>query len=560
MNDQKTWELYISEAQELLESLESDVVELEKNVTDDLINNIYRNVHTIKGNSGIVAFDVVAGFAHELEGLLEPVRKGDEIVTAELIDIILGSIDWLKKAIFHHEDEDLENDTEKINLLIKIKALKEGGIEEIDTGDDETLSGENGGSFAVAREGLSVKDTSGLSENESKVEAGKEKKQRNIMKKTLRIESDKLDDLINIVGEIVVAESNVKEVAREIGEGRLIESVSILSRLIEDMRDRTLNIRMIPIEDTFRRFDRIVRDLSSQRGKQVNLVLSGGETELDKTLIEKISDPIMHIVRNSIDHGIDVPEERIKKNKPGKGTINLKAYHETGSVVIEISDDGDGLNRDRIFEKAVTSGLLNADEKLSDSELFQYILYPGFSTADSVTEISGRGVGMDVVKKNIESLRGTVFIESETGKGTTIRLLLPLTLAIIEGFMVEIGSNPYILPFEMVTECFEIPEDDMRHGESASFINLRGDLLPVLDLGMLFNEKKQDYEHYNVIVVQYAKMRAGFVVGRLIGEIQAVLKPLGKIFDKLKWISGATILGLGDVALILDVPKLIQYV
>ncbi|MCP4134245.1 MAG: chemotaxis protein CheA [bacterium] len=381
-------------------------------------------------------------------------------------------------------------------------------------------------------------------------------------KKSIRIDPEKLDNLINLVGELVINGANVKQLSDLGNDNDLSESVSRMSRLIEEIRDSTMNIRMVQIGETFGRFERIVRDLSKQVGKKIDLVVNGGETELDKTLIEKISDPLMHLVRNSIDHGIDTPEERQKKGKPVQAKIYLNAYHETGSIVVEIIDDGNGINKEKIIARAIERGLLQTKQvqHLSEEEIFRFIFEPGFSTAEEITSLSGRGVGMDVVKKNIEGLRGSVAIESTEGEGTTVRIHLPLTLAIIDGFMVEVGDAVYVIPLDMVIECTEISLDEIKGQESGNFVNLRGDVLPFLHLRELFDESGTIPKRENIIVVEYAHKKAGIVVDKLIGEFQTVIKPLGKLFNRIQWISGATILGTGDVALILDVPMLIQHI
>ncbi len=379
-------------------------------------------------------------------------------------------------------------------------------------------------------------------------------------RKSIRIDADKLDELINLIGELVITGANVRQLAERNSDADLGEAVSSMSRLIEDVRDSTMNLRMVQIGETFKRYERVVRDLSRERGKDIDLVIAGGETELDKTLIEKISDPLMHLIRNAADHGIDMPDIRAGQGKPRKGVIQLNAYYETGSIVIEVIDDGNGLNREKIFQKAVERGVIQSDQKLSDDDLYQLIFEAGFSTADEITNISGRGVGMDVVRKNIEALRGSIIIESEEGTGTTMRIHLPLTLAIVDGFMVKVGDSYYVMPLDMVTECTEVDISELNAKEGGNFMNLRGEVLPFMRLREFFSEESQAPERENIIVLEYARTKAGLVVDKLIGEFQTVIKPLGKLFMNLQWVSGATILGTGEVALILDVPKLIQHI
>ncbi len=382
------------------------------------------------------------------------------------------------------------------------------------------------------------------------------------MKKTstLRIDAEKLDNLINLVGELVISGATIKQISDEdtIERNNLNKSVAEMSRLIEDIRDSTMNIRMVPIGETFKRFERVVRDLSRDRDKEVDLVITGGETELDKTLTDMISDPLIHLIRNAVDHGIDMPQERINKGKPRRGKIHLNAFHEAGNIVIEVSDDGDGLNRDKIYTKALNAELIQPDQQISNQELYQFIFQAGFSTAEKVTSISGRGVGMDVVKRNIESLRGMVYINSEPGEGTLVRIQLPLTLAIIDGFMFQVGESPFVIPLNIVHECTETRKESLQSKDGSRIINLRGEALPYVSLRDFFKVEGNEPDLINVIIVEYKGAKTGLVVDSLAGELQTVIKPLGDIFQNIDWISGSTILGSGDVALILDVPKLIQ--
>ena len=377
-------------------------------------------------------------------------------------------------------------------------------------------------------------------------------------RKSIRIDSEKLDELINIIGELVITGANVRQIAEHYQIGEILQPVLTMSRLVENVRDRIMNIRMVKIGETFNRFERVVRDLGREAGKEVDLVINGGETELDKSIIEKITDPLMHLIRNSLDHGIGTPDERIKKGKSRRGSLVLNAYHEAGSIVIEVKDDGNGLNREKIRKKAVATGLLQQNQQVEDADLYQLIFEPGFSTAEKVTNISGRGVGMDVVKKNIESLRGTVAVESEEGLGTTTRIHLPLTLAIIDGFLVQVSGAYYVVPLSMVKEVFEVSREELSKKEGANIINLRGEVLPFMRLKDFFEEPDTQSTSENVIVVEVARKKAGLVVDKLEGEFQTVIKPLGNLFTELQWVSGATILGSGEVAFILDVPRLIQ--
>jgi two-component system chemotaxis sensor kinase CheA len=376
----------------------------------------------------------------------------------------------------------------------------------------------------------------------------------------VRVNADKLDELINLVGELVIASAGATLLARTCDNDPLQESTSTVSGLVEEILDGALRLRMIPIGDTFNRFRRVVRDVSQELGKDIELIISGAETELDKTVVEKIGDPLMHLLRNAMDHGIESAEARLAAGKPLKGHLHLNAYHDSGSIVLEIADDGAGLNRDRILEKAQERGLIAPGATLTDQEIYNLIFEAGFSTAQAVTNLSGRGVGMDVVKRNITLLRGTVDLDSKPGQGTVIRIRLPLTLAIINGFLVGIGQSTYVIPLDMVQECIELSEDDRHTSREQGYLDLRGEVLPLVYLRDHFHHDGPSARRQNVVVVRYAEHKAGLVVDDLLGEFQTVIKPLGKLFGALRGISGSTILGSGAVALILDVPALLSQI
>ncbi len=374
----------------------------------------------------------------------------------------------------------------------------------------------------------------------------------------VRVRADKLDELITLVGELVIAGAGTRLLALRAGLGDLIESTSTMERLVEEIRDGALSLRMVPIAETFGRFKRVVRDLGRELGKEVELVLSGTDTEVDKSMAERIGDPLMHLVRNALDHGIEPPEVRVQRGKPACGRIHLNAYHDSGVIVVEVNDDGGGLDRRRILETARVRGLVAPGQEPDEKELLDLVMEPGFSTAGEVTNVSGRGIGMDVVRRNVEALRGAVAIDSVDGQGTTVSIRLPLTLAIIDGFLVGVGGSGYVVPLEMVVECMELGAEDRAAIASRSYINLRGRVLPLLRLREVFEVPGEAGRRENIVVVQYAGRQAGFVVDSLVGEFQTVIKPLGKLFERLSGISGSTILGSGEVALIVDVPHLVQ--
>jgi two-component system chemotaxis sensor kinase CheA len=392
----------------------------------------------------------------------------------------------------------------------------------------------------------------------------KQKQVKEVEQQSVRVNAEKLGDLINLVGELVISSAHTELKAKQTEQAELLETVENLTRLVEEIRDATLSLRMVQIGDTFNRFKRVVRDLSKDMGKKIDLQIVGGDTELDKTVVEKISDPLMHLIRNSLDHGIEKPDVRTANGKPETATVKLEAYHDSGSIVIEISDDGAGLNPEILTAKAIENGIISANQQLTLPEIHRLIFAPGFSTAKEITNISGRGVGMDVVNKNIDALRGQISVNSELGVGTSFTIRLPLTLAIIDGFQVQVGKSSYVIPLDLVEECIALDEQQAKKGE---YMNLRGEVMPYIHLSDVFNDEDslnstadKPGRRYNIVVVEYAGQKAGLVVDELLGEHQTVIKPLGKVFQNLKGISGATILGSGEVAMIIDVPGLIRRV
>jgi two-component system chemotaxis sensor kinase CheA len=373
--------------------------------------------------------------------------------------------------------------------------------------------------------------------------------------RVVRVDAARLDAMIDLVGELVIAGAAAQLAAEHKGDPLLKEALTSLSELVERIRDEALSLRMVPVGDIFGRFPRVVRDTAKELGKDIQLLIEGEETELDKSMVDKLGDPLMHLVRNAIDHGIESGHRRRQAGKADYGTVWLNAYHESGSVVIEVGDDGGGMDRDRIRARAIERGLLAADAILSDQDLLQLVFEPGFSTSDTITSLSGRGVGMDVVKRNIEALKGQIDIQSVSGEGTVVRLRMPLTLAIIDGFRVGVGTSTFVIPLDLVIECLDLPGDEV---SPQQYLNLRGEVLPFLRLRALFEIDAPPPSRQAIVVVQYGANRAGLVVDRLEGELQAVIKPLGQLFRGVKGLTGSTILGSGAVALILDVPDLIQ--
>lgn len=375
----------------------------------------------------------------------------------------------------------------------------------------------------------------------------------------IRVHADRLDEVINLLGELVIAGAGAAMLARQTQQRALLEANQQVSRLIEGIRNSTLKLRMVPIGETFARFRRVVRDTAAELGKEVTLEIIGGETELDKAMVERIADPLMHLVRNALDHGLETPEQRVAAGKTRQGTLTLNACHEAGGILIRILDDGRGIQRDKILARAWERGLLEQGVTPPDNDILNLIFAPGFSTAETVTNLSGRGVGMDVVRSNVEALRGSVSISSEVGKGSCMEIRLPLTLAIIDGFLVSVGSSKFILPLESVVEVIADRETATAVDERGRCcVELRGEVLPVVNLRTLYALDSPPPERSSVVVVRSGTRRYGVMVDNLLGQHQTVIKPLGLMLRSLRGVSGSSILGTGEVALIFDTAALSQ--
>ena len=375
----------------------------------------------------------------------------------------------------------------------------------------------------------------------------------------IRVQADRLDEVINLLGELVIASAGASLLARQSRQGTLIEANQQISHLIEDIRNGTLKLRMVPIGETFSRFRRVVRDTAAELGKQVAMEIVGGDTELDKSVVERIADPLMHLVRNALDHGLESAEARLAAGKPAQGTLTLSACHESGNILIRIIDDGRGIDRERVLARAWERGLVEPGVRPEDADILALIFEPGFSTAEKITNLSGRGVGMDVVRRNIEALRGSVTISSTEGEGSQVEIRLPLTLAIIDGFLVGVGASKFIFPLDAVVEVIESRESHApidAHGRG--MVELRGQVLPVVDLRVLYALDSPAPERSSVVVIRSGGRRYGVVVDQLLGQHQTVIKPLGRMFRSLRGMSGSSILGNGEVALIFDVHSLCQ--
>jgi len=520
-----------AEATELLAGLERDFLALEAASDPAAIEGVLRSVHTLKGNSLLMGFPAASEVAHRVEDLLARLSQRTRPVTAELVTLLLQAVDALRLMLAAQGSEGREApDVPELQRRLK-----------------EAAGAELPPESAPGREGAAA-------------ERPAEAAAHPAAERTLRVGLDRLDRMLDLTGEIAIARGRLTamlEQAERYPPQELLEAHHDADRLYLDLQELVLKARMVPIARAFQPFARTLRDLCEAAGKLVRLEVSGEDVEVDTTVVEFIRDPLMHLVRNAVDHGIEAPSVRKKLGKEYYGTLKLRAFHDAGSIVVEVEDDGAGLDRERIRARAQALGLLQPGEERSDAELFQFIFAPGFSTAERVTELSGRGIGMDVVKRNIESLRGSIAIDTRAGAGTTLHMRLPLTLSIIEGFSVRVGEETYVLPLQSVLECVELPEAERRQGR-AGVLNLRGRPLPYLRLREHFAVEGPPPARESVVVISQGRGQAGLAVDALLGQGQTVVKPLGKFFQHVSGVSGSAILGTGRVALILDIPSLLE--
>lgn len=488
----------------------------------------------------------------------------------EIEEIFEFVIDDVSLAIFKHDDldslskllESQEDETLKNLFLDECIYSSEELLGEISKNEKtvETKQQEPVQKQENSDKQIETKTEKTL-EKQTDTQVKTKKKKESQKSFSLRVDSGKLDQLITQISEMVIANAKITQIATDKEDTDLEEAVNVLTDMLEEVRNGIMNIRMVQVADSFVKFRRIVNDTAKKMGKEIDFVIVGGETELDKTVVEKISDPLVHMLRNSVDHGIEIPEVRVANGKNPKGRVELKAYPDAGTIVIQISDDGAGLDKDKLLKKAIKNGIVNEHDNLKDKEIYELIFEAGLSTADQISDISGRGVGMDVVRRNIQDLRGVIDIDSTLGKGTTFTIRLPLTLAIIDGFLVQAGDTKYVIPLENIQECIELTDEYKQTMKGNEFINLRGEILPILDIKSYLNSgQEEDIEQReNVVVVRYANTVIGLQVDELYGEHQTVIKPLGDIFENVEGVSGGSILGTGEVSLIFDIPKLIDH-
>ncbi|EDM24089.1 hybrid sensor histidine kinase/response regulator [Caminibacter mediatlanticus TB-2] len=624
---------FLVESFEMIEEMDNDLIELENNPDDlELLNKIFRVAHTIKGSGSFLNFNKLTKLTHHMEAVLDKARKGELKITPEIMDVILESIDAMKAILEYIRDNkndespdvDIEPIVKKLDSIVngtfgkdenteeekKGINVEEITLENVDELDLESLppeeldaileklvdevnqpkeeketkeeiqedtkskkdEQENQEKKEESKNEIEIKEEKPIKQ-ESKKEITKKdiKKQiANVKEQTIRVDVKRLDQLMNLIGELVLAKNRLIKIYNDVEERyegekfleELNQVVSSISIVTTDLQIAVMKTRMLPIGKVFNKFPRLVRDLARELGKKVKLIIEGEDTELDKSIIEEIGDPLVHMIRNAVDHGIEPPEERKKKGKPEEGTIWLRAYNEGNMIVIEIKDDGKGMDPEKLKKKAIEKGIITPQEaeNMSDKEAFMLIFKPGFSTAEKVTNVSGRGVGMDVVKTNIEKLNGIIEVDSVPGKGSTFKLKIPLTLAIIQALLVASQEDLFAVPLSNVIETVRIVEEDIYTIEGKSVLKLRDEVLPLVNMADIFEiEKILEPEKYlYVVILGLGATKIGLIVDRFIGQEEIVIKSLGEFLKGLPGIAGATIRGDGRVTLIVDVASLMK--
>jgi len=523
-------ETFLTEASEGLQEMERSLLGIESNPGDTAkLNDVFRAAHTLKGNAAALGFDSLAAFAHVVEDLLEALRKHRLAATTRIISLLLKTVDALRLEVSAacHGEKTIAPAHLALQLEVE-ECAKAADVPSVD------------GAAAQATSTGTDADTT---------------------KRTLRVDISKLDAMLDLSGEIAIAQGRMGRLLREFSGsavGELSEANREIEQLFKQLQEQVMNVRLVPIAPLFQSLLRPVRDMSHSIGKVARLNILGDEVEVDTRVYELLKDPLLHMVRNAIDHGIEAPDARQAAGKNRCGTLTLTARQSAGSIVIQLTDDGAGFDREKILAAARAAGTIADLDRLSDTDVFRLCFTAGLSTSSEVTSLSGRGVGMDVVQRNIDALRGKVEIDSKLGAGSTITIRLPLTLAIINGFGVQVADETFIIPMEFVEECMEMP-NGLPKGNAEGVINLRGDALPFVRLRSIFDIHGGSTDRENVVVMQHENGCTGLAVDHLLGECQAIIKPLNRLFQNVAGVSGSTVLGDGRVALILDVNALIGH-
>lgn len=652
-------DVFLEESREHIQSLNNNLLSLEESPSKEVLDEIFRSAHTLKGMAGTMGFSQISEITHEMENLLQDIRSDKLVVTPDLIDLLLECVDILEALVedvavnSQESNRDIESIVEKLrqrnfDLLetktedkpistrkkdifneYELKLIKEavdrklsiwkitieldndcllksaraflvfktmeslGDIIKTDpivqdiedekfdrefiiylvtsSSKDEILK-----SLDSVSELKSVKidavESSVLNEPKAKqksvVNNKKSKPIKNLKhvkkpSKTLRVDIDRLDNLMNLVSELIIIKTRLEDLDEKGDIQKRRETIEYLERITSNLHNAVMKVRMVPIENVFNRFPRVVRDLSRELSKKISLDIEGAETELDRTIIDEIGDPLIHLIRNSADHGIEGPEERRKMGKPEEGTIKLKAYHDGNNVVIEVSDDGKGIDTEGVLKKALDAGLLSEEKaaKLTEKQILPFLFEAGFSTKKEITDVSGRGVGLDVVKTKIESLGGSIDVQMKKGEGTTFSISLPLTLAIIQALMVMVGNEKYAIPLSAIKETVIISTDEIKKVQKREVTLLRGNVVPIIRLRKILdvndNINKNDEKELILVIVRRREKDVALAVDGLLGQQEIVIKSLGNYLKDIKFIAGATILGNGEVALILDADALV---
>ena len=575
---------FLIESEELLEGMNQDLVALEQAPDDtELLNRIFRALHTIKGTSGFLNFDPVVRLSHRAEDVLNTLRRSEVEFSRRIMDALLAARDQLSIMLQDIREGGLK-DYALDGLIAELEAVQKPAPAPSRLGDILVAEGviapgalqdvlqQQAQSGEIRKIGELLVEKGLASQTDVSNALARQKRQADsvIAAQTMRVDVRKLDELINLVGELVLERNRLFQLSRELSMGRLemqhlteafSQSTARLSFITEELQAAGLRARMVPIDTVFRKFPRLVRDVAHNLKKEVDLLVSGEDTELDKTMVEMIGDPLVHLVRNSLDHGLELPDVRESAGKPRKGTIRLEARQEGDQIIISVADDGAGIDPARIAKKAMEKGLVTADRlrTMTTREILDFVFLPGFSTAEKISDLSGRGVGMDVVRSNLTKLNGTIELESKLGAGTTVFLRLPLTLAILPVLLVEVGNEIYALPLRSVVETARIRATELHRFEGSELLHLRGETVPLLRLRQIFkvqyraDEKGSD----KVVILGIGEKRIALLVDNLIGQESTVIKPLGSYLHHCSGIAGATISGDGRVRLVLDPADLL---
>ncbi|MBE2215510.1 MAG: chemotaxis protein CheA [Opitutaceae bacterium] len=565
------------EAVDHLGQIEAAVLQLEGDPGNrDAINSVFRSFHTLKGVAGFLHLKPINRLAHEIESVLDDVRTDKLEFHQGITDVVLAGRDLIEKLVAQvgdviHANRQPDTAIPVSQLIVRVRAVAkretaaaspaaaEAPVAPVATPSAPAPVATTEAAVVPAPEAPTKVAAPAPQTGNSAGATAASRQESN----TIRVQTGKLDSLMDLVGELVIAQSQLVEGAREAGNGSgtLHRTVGHLARISKELQHTAMSLRMIPIKPTFQKMARLVRDLAVTAGKQVSFEMHGEDTELDRNMVEELGDPLVHMIRNGLDHGLEPPAERVAAGKSDTGHIRLSAYHQGGNIVVELKDDGRGINPEKVFKKAVEKGLVNPNQRLTDEEIFKLIFLPGFSTAEKITDISGRGVGMDVVKRNIERLRGSVEIHSELGKGSTFRIMLPLTMAIIDGLIVRVGQDRFILPTTSVQVALR-PQADMLatiQGRSEVIV-VRGKTIPVVRLHrrLAIESDVTNLVDGTVVILENAGRPCGLFVDEMVSKQEVVVKSLGSTMRNIPGISGGAILGDGSIALILDPASLIK--